>query len=90
MEEVKNGKMTVKIHKVGKNPKTRFLTVGARLAFARLRQAIGTILILHYFNLKCHIQIETDISRYTMSRIFCQLILDIIGRGISRFSSAKK
>lgn len=44
-----------------KESKTRFFTLGARLAFIKLRQAIIKTLILHYFDLKCHILITTNI-----------------------------
>ena len=38
-----------------------FFTSKTSLAFIKLRQAFIEAPILHYFNLKCHIKIETDI-----------------------------
>lgn len=34
---------------------TGFLTPGARLAYAKLRQTFSTALILHYFDVECYI-----------------------------------
>ena len=46
-----------------------FLSLRAKLAFTKLRQAFFKALIFHYFNPKCHIQIEMDVSGYTISRV---------------------
>ena len=46
-----------------------FFTSKAKLAFTKLSQTFVKALILHYFDLKYHIQIETDISKYIISKI---------------------
>ncbi len=35
--------------------------------------------ILNHFNLKCHIQIKTDTSGYTISKILSQLTVNNLG-----------
>lgn len=47
-----------------------FLTFKARLAFNKLKQAFIKALILHNFDLKCHICIKTDVLDYVISKIF--------------------
>ena len=44
-----------------------FFTLGARLKFAKLRQAFVKAPILHHFDLDCHIQVEMDVSGYVIS-----------------------
>ena len=56
-----------------------FLTPGAKLAFTELRQMFVKALILHYFDLECHIRIETDVSGYAIGRVFSQLTSDDLG-----------
>ena len=56
--------------------KPSFFTFKARLAFTKLRQIFVKALIFYYFNPKCHIQIEINISKYAINRILSQLILD--------------
>ena len=46
-----------------------FLISKAKLAFTKLRQAFVEAPISHYFNLKYHIRIETNVSRYAISKI---------------------
>lgn len=48
---------------------TRFFTLGARLAFAKLMHAFSTTLILPNFDPKCLIQIEIDALDYGISKI---------------------
>ena len=48
---------------------TGFLTPKARLAFTRLRQAFVEAPILHHFNSKSHIRIETDASCYAIGAV---------------------
>lgn len=50
-----------------------------RLAIIKLRQAIIETLILYHFNLECHNRIETNASRYAISRILSQRTLDNLG-----------
>ena len=52
---------------------TSFLTSEARLAFTQLRQAFIEAPILHYFDLKSHIRIETNASGYAINCILIQL-----------------
>ena len=75
----KNQKMS-KSKKLSKSKKTigslDFLTLGAKLAFTKLRQAFLKALILYHFNLECYIWIETNILEYVIGEIFSQLTLD--------------
>lgn len=50
---VGDGKIIVEAN--GKESKTRFFIFRARLAYAKLRQAFNTALILHHFYSKYHI-----------------------------------
>ena len=50
-----------------------FLTPKARSAFNRLRLIFTKAPILRYFDSKCHIQIETDISGYAIDSVLSQL-----------------
>ena len=52
-----------------KEAKTGFLILEARLVFTQLRQAFVEAPILHYFDLKSHIRIETNISGYAISGV---------------------
>ena len=63
-----------------KKTESDFLTSKARMAFTKLRQAFIKALILHHFDLECHIWVETDRSGYAISGVFNQLILDNSGR----------
>ena len=47
-----------------------FLTLRARLAFIKLRQAFVKAPIFQRFDLKCHIRIEMDKSSYAIGRVF--------------------
>lgn len=55
------------------NSELCFLTFKARLVFTKLRQAFIKASILHHFNSKYHIYIETNISNYTINRILSYL-----------------
>ena len=57
-----------------------FLTPKAKLAFTKLRQVFVKALILHYFDSKRHIQIETDVLGYVIGGVLGQLILDNLGQ----------
>lgn len=46
-----------------------FLIPGTRLAFAELRQVFIKAPIRYHFDPEFHIQIETDISSYTIGRV---------------------
>ena len=48
---------------------TGFLTPKARLAFTQLRQAFVKTLILHHFDPKSHIRIETDALGYAIGGV---------------------
>ena len=45
-----------------------------------MSQAFIEAPILNHFDLKCHIQIETDALGYAIGRIFSQLTLDDLDR----------
>ena len=57
-----------------------FLTSGGKLAFTELRQAFFKAPIFHHFDLKHHIQIETNKSGYAISGVLSQLTLDNSGQ----------
>ena len=50
-----------------------FLTPEARLTFTQLRQAFVEASILHHFDPKSHIWIETDVSGYAIGDVLSQL-----------------
>ena len=52
---------------------SNFLTPEAKLAFSRLRQAFTKASILHHFDPKRYIRIETDVSGYAIGGILSQL-----------------
>ena len=79
----KKGQKTSKSKNSFKSKKTigfNFFTLGARLMFTKLKQVFIKVLILHHFDLKRHIRIETNVSSYTIGRVLSQLILDDLGR----------
>lgn len=49
--EISGGKMIVEA--ISWESRTRFLILGAKLAFIKLRQAFNVALILHYFDPEC-------------------------------------
>ena len=57
-----------------------FFTPEARLAFTELRQVFIKAPTPHYFNLKRHIWVKTNISGYAISGVLSQLTLDNLGR----------
>ena len=61
----------------GTSPKaadnSSFLTLKAKLAFSRIRQAFTEAPILHHFDPERYIQIETDVSGYAINGILSQL-----------------
>ena len=75
-EVVKKGQNLSK----SKKTKSGFFTSGARKAFTKLRQAFIKALILHHFDPKCHIRVETDVSGYTIDGILSQLTSDNSGQ----------
>lgn len=75
IDKVGGDKMIVEAYEVGKESGTRFFTPRASLAFAKLWEAFCTILILHYWDLKCYIWIITNVSSYAIGKIFGQLTL---------------
>ena len=57
-----------------KENRPSFLTPDARTTFNYLRLAFTKALILQYFNLKCHIWIETDTLNYVIDGVLSQLV----------------
>ena len=53
-----------------------FPTPDIKKTFNYLRQAFIKALILQYFDLESHIQIETNVSNYVIDRILSQLSSD--------------
>ena len=74
----KKGQKTSKSKKLSKSKMVRldFLTLEAKLAFIKLRQAFFKAPILYHFDLERHIQIETDLSGYAIGGVLSQLISD--------------
>ena len=56
-----------------------FLIPRARLAFTKLRQAFVKAPILHYFDLKWHIRVETGVSNHIIGGVLSQLTSDDLG-----------
>ena len=46
-----------------------FLTPNTKEIFNQLRQVFTKALILQYFDLKCYIRIETNVSGYTLGEV---------------------
>lgn len=68
-----------KIHTILSNVDTKnmwFLILKANTALTQLRYAFTKAFILWFFDLKCHIRIETNASGYIMGRVLNQLILN--------------
>ena len=86
--EVGDDEIVTKVQKssksknLSKSKKTEsgFLSLGARKAFTKLRQAFIKTPILHHFDLECHIRVETDISGYAICGVLNQLTSDDLGR----------
>ena len=81
--EVGNDEVGKKVQNLFKSKKmiqSDFFTPGAKLAFAELRQMFVKALILHHFDPKYDIQIETDASGYAISGVLTQLTLDDSGQ----------
>ncbi len=57
-----------------------FLIPRARKAFIKLKQAFVKAPILNHFDLERHIQIEIDVSGYTIGEILRQMTLDDLGQ----------
>ena len=75
--KVKNAKCGIQTYiKVTRKP--IFLTPGAKEIFNQLRQVFIKALILQYFDPKCYIWIEINISGYTMRRVLRQLTIDYL------------
>ena len=85
VEDNKVGKKVQKLFKsknLSKSKKTvgsDFLTLRAKLAFTKLRQAFFKALILYHFDPECHIRIEMDASGYVIGGVLSQLTLDNLG-----------
>ena len=60
----------------------KFLTSNAKKTFNCLRLAFTKALILWYFDLKCHIPIETNVLGYAMSEVLSQLTSEINPDGV--------
>ncbi len=60
---------------------TDFLTPEAKEAFIHLRKAFTKAPILRYYNLNCHIRIETDASGYAIGGVLSQMISDQYSSG---------
>ena len=63
------GKKVQSLSKSKKTVRSDFLTPGAKLAFAELRQAFVKAPILHHFDPERHIRIETDVSGYAIGGV---------------------
>ena len=74
------GKKVQNLSKSKKSVRSDFLTSGAKLAFAELRQAFIKAPILHHFDPERHIRIETDVSGYAIGGVLSQLTSDDLGQ----------
>ena len=61
---------------IGATKKPNFLTFNTKKAFKHLRLAFIKALILRYFDLESHIQIETDALGYTINGVLSQSNFD--------------
>ena len=55
---------------------TNFSTLEAKKVFTHLQKAFIKVPIFHYFDLKCHICIETNALGYAISRVLNQMTLN--------------
>ena len=62
--------------RIGAMEEPTFLTLDAKEAFNQLKQAFTKVLILRHFDPECHIQIETDVSSYTIGGVLSKLTSD--------------
>ena len=62
------------------NRATGYLTSDTRQAFTQLRQTFIKLLILQYFDMECHIRIETDASGYAIGKVLSQLNWSNLGQ----------
>ena len=63
-----------------KRTESGFLISRARIVFIELRQAFIKAPILHHFDSKRHIRVETDASGYAIDGVLSQLTSDNLGR----------
>ena len=88
--KIEDNKVRKKVQKTSKSKNSskskkmvgslNFLILEAKLAFTELRQAFLKVAILHHFDPKCYIRIETDALVYAIDGVFSQLILDNLGQ----------
>ena len=74
------GKKVQNSSKSKKSVRSDFLTPGAKLAFAELRQAFVKAPIFHHFDPERHIRIEIDASGYAIGGVLSQLTSDNSGQ----------
>lgn len=67
----------------------RFLMLKASIAFIYLKKAFTKAPILYHFDPEQHIQIETNVSRFSIGEIFCQLTSGHVIHTNSDFSTFK-
>ena len=83
-DEVEVDEGRKKVQNLSKSKKTvrslDFFTPGAKLAFTELRQAFIKAPILHHFDPKHHIRVETDALGYAIGGVLSQLALGNSGR----------
>ena len=78
VQEISKSKNSSKsIEMVGSS---NFLTLGTKLAFTKLSQALFKTPILYHFDPKHHILIEINVSGYAIGRVLSQLTLDDLGQ----------
>ena len=83
--EIRDDEVKKKVQKLSKSKNllkskktvgSDFFIPGARLAFIKLRQVFVKAPILYHFDLKCYIQIETDVLGYAIGGVLSQLTSD--------------
>lgn len=67
--------------------KIDFLTLKAQMVFIQLRKIFNKAPIISHFHKQRHIQIKTNVSSYTISRILRQMISD---QQLSHFMTANR
>ena len=80
LETMKLGKTSKNLFHSKKTVGSDFLTTEVQLVFAKLREAFVKVSIVHYFDLKRHIWIETDELGYAINGVLSRLTSDDSGR----------
>ena len=75
----KKSKKLMYMPNIGATKEPNLLTFNTKKTFNHLQLTFIKTLILQYFDLESHIQIETDASSYAIDRVLSQLNLNFDG-----------